>query len=193
MKRKVCAITGSRADYGLLKPLLEKIKNDDRLELQLIVTGTHLSPIHGHTVNEISSDGFVVDYEIESVTEKDGPLEIAHAMSKVVAGSARAFAILKPDLILILGDRFEMFAAAGAAVVARLPIAHIHGGEVTIGAYDDSFRHAITKLSSIHFVATEEARRRVIQLGESPGSVQLVGGLGVDAIQSLRLLSMEAI
>lgn len=193
MKRKVCVITGSRADYGLLRALLSKIRDDDLLELQLIVTGSHLSRLHGYTVEEITSDGFDIAFQIECLSETDSSVDVAEAMSKVLSGSAQILEKLKPDVILVFGDRFEMLAAAAAAVVARVPIGHIHGGEVTIGAYDDSFRHAITKLASIHFVAVHEAKSRVIQLGEDPRNVHLVGGLGVDSIKSNRLLDLESI
>jgi len=193
MKRKICVVTGSRADYGLLKLVMKGIKVDPNLALQIIATGMHLSPTFGLTYKEIEGDGFVIDYMVESLLLSDTPADIAQATAKSMMGCAKAFGELEPDLVLILGDRFEILAAATAAVLARIPIAHIHGGEVTVGAYDEAFRHSITKMANIHFVATEEYRRRVIQLGENPSSVHFVGGLGVDAIRYLNFLSKDEI
>jgi GDP/UDP-N,N'-diacetylbacillosamine 2-epimerase (hydrolysing) len=193
MKRKICVVTGSRADYGLLKLVMKGIKVDPDLALQIIATGMHLSPTYGLTYKEIEGDGFVIDYMVESLLLSDTPADIAQATAKSMMGCAKAFGELEPDLVLILGDRFEILAAATAAVLARIPIAHIHGGEVTVGAYDEAFRHSITKMANIHFVATEEYRRRVIQLGENPSSVHFVGGLGVDAIRHLNFLSKDEI
>jgi len=193
MKRKICVVTGSRADYGLLKLVMKGIKVEPNLALQIIATGMHLSPTFGLTYKEIESDGFVIDYMVESLLLSDTPADIAQATAKSMMGCAKAFGELEPDLVLILGDRFEILAAATAAVLARIPIAHIHGGEVTVGAYDEAFRHSITKMANIHFVATEEYRRRVIQLGENPSSVHFVGGLGVDAIRHLNFLSKDEV
>jgi GDP/UDP-N,N'-diacetylbacillosamine 2-epimerase (hydrolysing) len=193
MNRKICVVTGSRADYGLLRLVMKGIAAEPSLTLQIIATGMHLSPTFGLTYKEIEGDGFIVDQKVECLSSSDSPVAIAEATGKALSGCAKAFDELKPDLVLVLGDRFEIFAACSAALLARIPIAHIHGGEVTIGAYDEAFRHSITKMSSIHFVATEEYKKRVIQLGENPKTVHLVGGLGVDAIKELKLLSKDKI
>jgi GDP/UDP-N,N'-diacetylbacillosamine 2-epimerase (hydrolysing) len=172
---------------------MKGIDAEPSLTLQIIATGMHLSPNFGLTYKEIEGDGFKIDQKVECLSSSDSPVAIAEATGKVLSGCAKAFAELKPDLVLVLGDRFEIFAACSAALLARIPIAHIHGGEVTAGAYDEAFRHSITKMSSIHFVATEEYKKRVIQLGENPNTVYLVGGLGVDAIKELKLLSKDEI
>jgi GDP/UDP-N,N'-diacetylbacillosamine 2-epimerase (hydrolysing) len=187
MKRKICVVSGSRADYGLLRWVMQGIKDDPNLTLQVIVTGMHLSPTFGLTYKEIETDGFYIDYKIETLNSLDTPIDIAEAIAKGIAGCAKAFDKLKPDLIIVLGDRFEIFAAASAALVARIPIAHIHGGETTVGAFDEAIRHSISKMSLLHFVAAEEYRNRVIQIGENPNNVHLVGGLGVDAINKISL------
>jgi GDP/UDP-N,N'-diacetylbacillosamine 2-epimerase (hydrolysing) len=186
---KICVVTGSRAEYGLLKLLMKHIKDDSELSLQIIVTGMHLSSLFGLTFREIERDGFEIDRKVECLSPSDSPTDIAQAVGKVLFGCTEAFHTLKPDLVVVLGDRFEIFAAATAALISRIPIAHLHGGEVTTGAYDDAFRHSITKMSSMHFVATDEYSKRVIQMGEHPERVHVVGGLGVDAIKSLKLLN----
>jgi GDP/UDP-N,N'-diacetylbacillosamine 2-epimerase (hydrolysing) len=191
MTRKICVVTGSRADYGLLRPVILGISLELELELQLVVTGMHLSEEFGSTVAEIEADGFVINYKVPTLANSDSPEGIAKSIANGIEGCASAFAKLEPDLVVVLGDRFEIFAAASAALVLRLPIAHLHGGEVTAGAFDEAFRHSITKMSNLHFVATEEYRKRVIQLGENPKSVFLVGGLGVDVIKNITLLSKE--
>ena len=193
MNRKICVVTGSRADYGLLRLVMKRIKAEASLSLQIIATGMHLSPTFGLTYMEIEGDGFEIDQKVECLSSSDSPVAIAEATGKALLGCAKAFDELKPDLVLVLGDRFEIFAASSAALLAKIPIAHIHGGEVTAGAYDEAFRHSITKMSSVHFVATEEYRKRVIQLGENPNTVHLVGGLGVDAIKELKLLNKDEI
>lgn len=193
MTRKICVVTSSRADYGLLKLVMRGIQEDSGLTLQVIATGAHLSPFHGLTIGEIEADGFEVDRRVECLSTSDEPNEIANATGRALSGCSKEFDELKPDLVLVLGDRFEIFAASAAALLARIPIAHIHGGETTAGAYDEAFRHSITKMSSTHFVATDEYRKRVIQLGENPCSVHLVGGLGVDAIKRLKLLSKDKV
>jgi GDP/UDP-N,N'-diacetylbacillosamine 2-epimerase (hydrolysing) len=193
MNRKICVVTGSRADYGLLRLVMKGIEAEPSLTLQIIATGMHLSPTFGLTYKEIEGDGFKIDQKVECLSSSDSPVAIAEATGKALSGCAKAFDELKPDLVLVLGDRFEIFAASSAALLSRIPIAHIHGGEVTAGAYDEAFRHSITKMSSIHFVATEEYKKRVIQLGENPNTVHLVGGLGVDAIKELKLLNKDEI
>jgi GDP/UDP-N,N'-diacetylbacillosamine 2-epimerase (hydrolysing) len=189
MNRKICIITGTRAEYGLLRGLMQGIKNDVDLDLQIIVTGMHLSPDFGLTYLEIENDGFQINRKIEILTSSDTSVGIAKSMGLALIGFADVFNELKPDIIVVLGDRFEVFAAASAALVARIPIAHLHGGESTEGAFDEAFRHSVTKMSQLHFVAADEYRRRVIQLGEQPERVFLVGGLGVDAIKRTALLN----
>jgi GDP/UDP-N,N'-diacetylbacillosamine 2-epimerase (hydrolysing) len=189
MNRKICVITSSRADYGLLRWIMKDIKDNPNLTLQVIATGMHLSNSFGLTVKEIERDGFTINSKVEILSGDDSQLGIAESMSRALIGVAKALDKLKPDLVLVLGDRFEIFAAVSAAMVAKVPVAHLHGGEKTIGAYDDSFRHAITKMSHLHFVATKEYRKRVIQLGENPSSVFVVGGVGIDSINNLKLLS----
>jgi GDP/UDP-N,N'-diacetylbacillosamine 2-epimerase (hydrolysing) len=187
--RKVCVITGTRADYGLLRLVMQGIKDDSDLTLQVIATGMHLSPEFGLTYREIEQDGFQIDLKIEMLTSSDTSVGIAKSMGLGLIGFADALNELKPDLVLALGDRFEIFSAVSAALVARIPVAHLHGGETTEGAFDESLRHSITKMSHLHFVAGEEYRQRVIQLGEQPERVFLVGGLGVDNIKQLKLLN----
>ncbi len=191
--RKVCVVTGSRAEYGLLYWLLKEIQKNAFLTLQLAVTGMHLSPQFGLTVREIEADGFVPDAKIEMLISSDTPTAIAKSIGLGVIGFAGALEQLRPDLLVVLGDRFEIFAAVQAAMCARIPIAHIHGGELTEGAIDDAIRHAITKMSHLHFVAAEEYRKRVIQLGEAPTRVWNVGSLGVEAIQRMKLMSRYAL
>ena len=191
--RKICIITGTRAEYGLLRLVMQKIKDDPELTLQIIATGMHLSPEFGLTYLEIEYDGFHIDRKVEMLTSSDTSVGIAKSMGLGMIGFADALNELSPDLIVVLGDRFEIFSAVSAALVARIPVAHLHGGELTEGAFDDAFRHSITKMSHLHFVAAEEYRRRVIQLGEQPDRVFLVGGLGIDNIKSLKLLDRAAL
>jgi GDP/UDP-N,N'-diacetylbacillosamine 2-epimerase (hydrolysing) len=193
MRRKICVVTGTRADYGCLRWVMEGIKAADGLELQIIATGMHLSPEFGLTYREIEKDGFVIDRKVEMLLSSDTPTGISKSMGLGLMGFGEAFEQLKPDLVLVLGDRFEIFAAASAAMVARLPLAHLHGGETTEGAIDEAIRHSITKMSHLHFVAAEDYRRRVVQLGEAPDRVFLVGGLGIDNIQRLELLDRAAL
>jgi GDP/UDP-N,N'-diacetylbacillosamine 2-epimerase (hydrolysing) len=188
MKRKICVITGTRADYGLLRWVMQGIKDDPQLALKVIATGMHLSPEFGLTYHEIEKDGFFIDRKVEILTSSDTPVGIAKAMGLGLIGFADALNELRPDLIVVLGDRFEIFSAVAAALVARIPVAHLHGGETTQGAFDEALRHSITKMSHLHFVAAREYRQRVIQLGEPPERVFLVGGLGIDNIKRLRLL-----
>ena len=189
--RKICVITGTRADYGLLRWVMQGIKDDADLTLQIIATGMHLSPEFGLTYREIEQDGFSIDRKVEMLTSSDTAAGIAKSMGLGLIGFADALNDLKPDLIVVLGDRFEIFAAVSAALVARIPAAHLHGGETTEGAFDESLRHSITKMSHLHFVAAEDYRQRVIQLGEQPERVFLVGGLGVDNIKRMTLLDRQ--
>jgi len=189
MTRKICVVTGSRADYGLLRSVIQGIKDDPNLTIQVIATGMHLSPTFGLTYKEIEADGFFIDEKVEVITELDTPEEISQSIAKGIIGCAKAFNRLEPDLVLLLGDRYEIFSAAIAAYVAFIPIAHIHGGELTGGALDEAFRHSISKMSSLHFVAAEEYKKRLIQLGENPKNIHIAGGLGVDSIKKHKLLN----
>ena len=193
MNRKICVVTGSRAEYGLLRWVIQGIKDDPDLTLQIIVTGMHLSPTFGLTYKEIENDGFQIDYKIATISDSDTPLGISESIADGIRGCARALNDMQPDLLVILGDRFEIFAAASAALAARVPIAHIHGGEATEGLIDEAIRHSITKMSHVHFVAAPEYRNRVIQLGENPNNVYLVGGLGLDNLTRLKLLEKRAL
>jgi GDP/UDP-N,N'-diacetylbacillosamine 2-epimerase (hydrolysing) len=188
MTRTICVVTGTRAEYGLLRWVMEGIREDVELTLQVIATGAHLSPEFGLTYQEIERDGFHIDSKVEMLTSSDTPVGIAKSMGLGMIGFADALDRLKPDLLVVLGDRFEILAAVSAALVARIPVAHLHGGETTEGAFDEALRHSITKMSHLHFVAASEYRRRVIQLGEQPDRVFQVGGLGIDNIKRLALL-----
>jgi GDP/UDP-N,N'-diacetylbacillosamine 2-epimerase (hydrolysing) len=176
-------ITGTRAEYGLLRPLMLKIRDDALIELQVIVTGMHLSPEFGLTYKEIESDGFRIDRKVEMLLSSDTGVGVGKSVGVGVFGFVDALVYLEPDLIVVLGDRFEIFSAVTASLFLKFPVLHLHGGEVTEGVLDEPMRHAITKMSHVHCVAAEEYRQRVIQLGEQPSRVHLVGGLGVDAIR----------
>ena len=175
--KKVCIVTGTRAEYGLLKPVIDKVYHSDLLELQLVVTGMHLSTEFGLTYKEIEEDGYPITSKVEMLLGSDTPVGITKSMGVAMIGFADCFDRNKPDIVVILGDRYEMLAAASAAMIARIPIAHIHGGELTEGAIDEAIRHSITKMSHIHFTAVEEYRKRVIQLGEEPSTVYYLGAL----------------
>ena len=189
--RKICVITGTRADYGLLQWVMKGIHLDPELKLQVVATGTHLSVDFGLTYRDIEIDGFSIDRRLNILTDDDTTVGITKSLGRGVIAFADAFMELRPDIVVLLGDRFEILAAATAALIAGLPIAHLHGGEITEGAYDDAIRHAVTKMSHLHFVAAEPYRKRVIQLGEAPERVFLVGGLGVDTILKTRLLDRD--
>ncbi|OGX07924.1 MAG: UDP-N-acetyl-D-glucosamine 2-epimerase, UDP-hydrolysing [Omnitrophica WOR_2 bacterium GWA2_47_8] len=191
MKRKICVFTGTRAEYGLLKPLLDEIKNDKQLTLQLLVTGMHLSPEFGNTYKDIERDGFHIDEKVDISLGSDTPAGIAKSMGLGVMNFGEVFARLKPDVVVMLGDRFEALAAAIAAMLARIPIAHLSGGESTEGLIDESIRHSLTKLSYLHFTSMDQYRRRVIQLGEDPKRVFQVGAIALDNIRNLKLLSKQ--
>lgn len=190
-RRKICIATGTRAEYGLLRRLIGLVNDSSEFELQLVATGTHLSKTFGETFKEIEADGFQISRKIDLELVADTPVAVARSTALGLRGFADAFESLKPDLLLVLGDRFEILSAVIAAMFARIPIAHLHGGELTEGLIDEAIRHSITKFSHLHFVASEEYRSRVIQLGEDPQTVFCVGGLGVDAIKHLKLLSKE--
>ena len=187
MKRKICVVTGARSDFGLLRFLMEDFKECPSLELQVIVTGMHLLQEFGSTYIEVEKC-FDVDYKVDTQLTSDTPVAITRSMGYGLIGMADAFEKLSPEIVVLLGDRVEIVPAAIAAVMKKIPLAHIHGGETTEGAIDESLRHAITKLANIHFVAAESYRRRLIQMGESPERVFMVGGLGVDAIDRITFL-----
>ena len=186
--RKICVITGTRAEFGLLRPLIELIANDNELQLQLIATGMHLSPEFGYTLNEITEAGFMVDKKVECLLSSDSSIGVSKTIALAISGFADALAELTPDLVVVLGDRTEILGAVIATAMANIPIAHLHGGETTEGAYDEAIRHSITKFSHLHFTSTEAYRKRVIQLGEHPDTVFNVGAIGLDAIKKLPLL-----
>ena len=188
MTKRICVVTGTRAEYGLLHRLLLILKNDPQIELQLVVTGSHLSPSHGMTINEIESDGFVPVAKLPIDLSNDSKLATVKAMTSVTSQIAETLSGLTPDVVVLLGDRYEILATAQAALMLDIPVAHIHGGELTSGAFDDSIRHAVTKMSSLHFVAAQEYARRVVQLGEQPSSVFNVGSLGVENALASKLI-----
>ncbi len=188
MLTKIAVVTSTRAEYGLLSPLIGSIRKDPELELQLIVTGTHLSPEFGMTISEIERDGIPVSDKVEILVSSDSGYGSAKSAGLAAIGFADSFRRLRPELLIVLGDRFEILAIVMAAALIGIPVAHLHGGERTDGAVDDWIRHAITKLSHLHFVSTPEYARRVIQLGESPERVFHVGAIGLDRIQPAKLL-----
>lgn len=190
-KNKICIFTGSRAEYGLLKPLIDELKIENSFELQLIISGMHLSPEFGLTYKEISLKEFNKVEKVEILLSSDTPIGVSKAMGLGMISFSEVLDKLKPDLLIGLGDRFELLAVVCAAAIMKIPVAHIHGGELTLGAYDNSFRHAITKMSHIHFASTEIYRQRIIQLGEKPNMVFNVGALGLDNIKKLKLLSLK--
>lgn len=190
-KSKVCFVTGTRAEYGLLSPLIKKIQTDTSLELQVIATGAHLSPEFGNTYTFIENDGIKVDERIEILLSSDSSIGISKSMGLGMISLSEAYQRLNPDVIVLLGDRYETFIAAAAASVTKIPVAHLHGGETTEGAFDEAFRHSITKMSHIHFTSTEEYKKRVIQLGEQPDTVHSVGAIGIDNIKQLTLMTKD--
>lgn len=189
--KKICIVTATRAEYGLLKPLMHQLKESDQFELQIVATGAHLSPEFGLTYKFIESDGFQINDKIEMLLSSDTPTGIVKSMGLAQIGFADIFNRLLPDAIIILGDRYEMLSVASTAAIFTIPIIHLHGGEITEGAYDDAIRHAISKLSAIHFTSTEEYRQRLIQMGEQPAHVHNVGAIGLDNIIGLPLMSRE--
>ena len=189
--KKITIVTGTRAEFGVLRPLIEKIYKENAFELQIVATAMHLSPEFGSTVDEIEEAGFEIAKKVECLLSSDTGTGVAKTMGLAMIGFADAFKELEPDLLIILGDRTEMLAAASTAMTLNIPIAHIHGGETTEGAYDESIRHAITKMSYWHFPATEAYRKRIIQLGEDPNRVFNVGAMGIDSITNRKLLTKE--
>lgn len=186
--RKICVVTGSRAEYGLLSGIMRAIDNDPELTLQIIATNMHLSPEFGLTYREIEHDGFRIDKKVEMLLSSDTANATAKSVGLGFIGFADAYEDLKPDMILVLGDRYEIISAVSTALFYKIPVAHLHGGEITEGAYDDCIRHAITKMSHLHFTSTEEYRRRVIQLGEAPDRVFNVGAPGIENIKKVPLM-----
>lgn len=191
--RKICVVTSSRADYGLLKSLISCLDSDPKFNLQLIATGMHLLPKFGNTYKEIETDGFKINHKIKMLSNSDTAEAIIKSMGKGSINFADVLVKIKPDLIIVLGDRFEILTVASSALIASIPIAHLHGGESTEGLIDEAIRHSITKMSHLHFVATENYRKKVIQLGEQPNRVFNVGGLGVDRIKNTKLLKKKEI
>ena len=191
MKRKVCIVTGTRAEWGLLSGIAKGLKSRDDIELQIVATNMHLEARYGHTIDCIIADGFEVDQRVPMAVEGDSRAMTAKAMARCLDGMVDAFARLNRDLIVILGDRYEMLSVASAATLMCIPIVHLHGGEISEGAIDDSIRHAITKLSSLHLTATEEYRNRVIQMGEHPDRVINTGAIGVYNVAHIQPLSLE--
>lgn len=189
MTRRIAIVTGSRAEYGLLRPVITGVQEAHDLKLQLVVTGMHLSPEFGSTWREIEGDGIPIAARVEMLLGSDTAVGVTKSIGLGMIGFADAFATLKPDVVVLLGDRFEILAAATAAMLAAIPIAHLHGGETTEGAFDEAIRHAVTKMAQLHFVAARPYRDRVIQLGEAPERVFEVGGLGVDAMGQVERLS----
>lgn len=189
--KKICIVSGTRAEYGLLKPLMQELKQSPHFKLQIIATAAHLSPEFDSTYQLIEKDGFLIDEKVEMLLSADTGTSIAKSMGVGMIGYADALKRLQPGALVILGDRYEMLAVASTASVLKIPIIHLHGGEITEGAYDDAFRHAITKLSHLHFTSTETHRKRVIQMGEQPENTHNVGAIGIDNIRQLSLLSKE--
>lgn len=193
--RKICVITGTRAEFGLLSGLMRLIQQSEQTTLQVVATNMHLSERYGNTYREIVEAGFAIDYKVPMLDESgaDDSTATLKAMSRALVGFAEAYDVLQPDLIVVLGDRYEILAAVEAALIKQIPVAHLHGGELTFGAYDDAIRHSITKMSHLHFTSTEEYRKRVIQLGEQPERVFYVGALGVENIKRVPLMSKDEI
>ena len=191
--RKICFVTGSRADFGLLIWPMRAIQQTAGLKLQLVATGMHLSPEFGTTINHIRDEGFVVDETVEWLLSSDSGVGVAKSVGIGIIGFADAFARLEPDLVVVLGDRFETFGAAQAAMFMRLPMAHLFGGDVTEGAVDESTRHSISKMSHLHFTSNGDSTRRLMQLGENPAHIHTIGSPGIDAIKRLKLMDRETV
>jgi UDP-hydrolysing UDP-N-acetyl-D-glucosamine 2-epimerase len=191
--RTIVIVTGSRAEYGLLSGLLRQLSENPAIAVRIIVTGAHLSPRFGETWREIEADGFRIDAKVPLDLEDDSPNSTARAMAQALSGIAAALEKLNPEIVVLLGDRYEILAAAEAALLLRIPVAHIHGGELTAGAMDDAMRHAITKMAHLHFTAADDYSRRVIQLGEDPANVFTVGAVGLDFIDELPAFDRDAL
>lgn len=191
MVKNICIITGTRAEYGLLCPLIKKINEDDKLNLQLVVTGMHLSPDFGLTYRQIEEDGYKIDEKVEILLSSDTSIGISKSMGLAMISFSEVFDRLNPDMVVVLGDRYEIFSAVSVANISRIPVCHLHGGEATEGLIDEFIRHSITKMSYLHFTSTKEYRKRVIQLGESPDRVFNIGAIGIENIKKMNLLSKE--
>lgn len=189
MKRKIAVITGTRAEYGLLYWLMKEIQADEQLELQVVATGMHLAPEFGWTYRIIEEDGFTIDAKVDMLLASDTPVAVTKSIGLATIGFADVFDRLRPDIVVVLGDRYEILAAAQAALVARIPLAHVHGGEATEGVIDEAIRHSVTKMAHLHFVAAEAYRQRIIQLGEHPSRVFNFGAPGLEYIRRVKLLS----
>ncbi len=190
-KRKICVVTATRSEYGLLKCLLEEIDSDSALQLQLIVTGTHLSPEFGMTSDRIVEDGFHIDKKVEMIMSSDTPIGVSKSMALAQIGFAEAYDEMEPDIVIVLGDRYELLPIVSAAIIAQIPVAHLNGGELTEGAVDELIRHAVTKLSHLHFTAIDEYSTRVIQMGEHPSRVFNVGEAGLDELSRINYLTKD--
>lgn len=190
---KICFFTGTRAEYGLLKPLMQKVKDEDEFQIQIIVSGMHMSPEFGLTYKEIERDGFTINEKVEILLSSDSDIGVSKAMGLGLISFSDSLKRLNPDILIVLGDRFEALSVAISAYVMKVPIVHLYGGEITEGALDEGFRHSITKMSYLHFTSTEEYRKRVIQLGENPERVFKVGAIGLDNIKNLKLLNLQTL
>lgn len=191
MSRKVCIVTGTRAEWGLLSGIARQLNMCSDIDLQIIATNMHLSDRHGHTIDEIIQEGFKVSAQVPMLDDANSDCDTVRSMAKCMHGMAEAFDNLRPHIVVLLGDRFEMLAVATAATIMRIPIVHLHGGEISEGAIDDSMRHAITKLSALHLTSTEEYRQRVIQMGESPVRVINTGAIGVYNVMNVATMTLE--
>jgi GDP/UDP-N,N'-diacetylbacillosamine 2-epimerase (hydrolysing) len=193
MKNKICVVSSSRADYSLLKGLIIKLNSSEFFDFQLVVTGSHLSKKHGYTINDIVKDDIQIDKQIQIITKTDKKEDIGYSVSSTIKKMIHAFSCLKPNMVLLLGDRYEIFSTAIASAFLKIPIAHIHGGEITEGAIDDMIRHSITKLSHIHFASNVIYKNRIIQMGEQPKNVYNVGALGVENLKKVKLMSLNSL
>ena len=193
MKKKICFFTGTRAEYGLLKPLMQKVKDEDEFQIQIIASGMHVSPEFGLTYKEIERDGFTINEKVEILLSSDTDIGVSKAMGLGLISFSDSLKRLNPDILIVLGDRFEALSVSITAYVMKIPIVHLYGGGTTEGALDEGFRHSITKMSYLHFTSTEKYRKRVIQLGENPERVFNVGAIGLDNIKNLKLLNLQTL
>ena len=192
-RKKICFFTGTRAEYGLLKPLMQKVKDEDEFQIQIIASGMHVSPEFGLTYKEIERDGFTIDEKVEILLSSDSDIGVSKAMGLGLVSFSDSLKRLSPHILIVLGDRFEALSVAISAYVMKIPIVHLHGGERTEGLIDEGIRHSITKMSYLHFTSAEEYRKRVIQLGENPERVFNVGAIGLDNIKNLKLLNLQTL
>ena len=192
-KRKICVVTGTRAEYGLLSSLMKLMREDPAITLQVVITGSHLSERFGNTFRQIEADGFRIDERIPILSDHDTTVDVTEAMGRALRGFAKALNRLDPDLIVLLGDRYEIHAVASAALIAKVPVAHIAGGDITEGAFDNALRHAITKMSHLHFVTNIDSARRVTQMGEDPKRIYIVGNPALDVLRDMAFLTREQV